>query len=57
MIASEPLHHFVDDYLSFLYETNPSAATFDGVHLHDGMLRFAAHAASATVYPFAVLTP
>jgi len=38
MVASEPLHHFVDDYLSFLYETNPSAATFDGVHLHDDLL-------------------
>jgi len=38
MIASEPLHHFVDDYLSFLYETNPSAATFDGVHLYDDLL-------------------
>ena len=38
MIASEPLHHFVDDYLSFLYETNPSAATLDGVHLHDDLL-------------------
>ena len=38
MIASEPLHHFVDDYLSFLYETSPSAATFDGVHLHDDLL-------------------
>jgi hypothetical protein len=38
MIASEPLHHFVDDYLSFLYETNPSAATFDGIHLHDDLL-------------------
>jgi hypothetical protein len=38
MIASEPLHHFVDDYLSFLYEANPSAATFDGVHLHDDLL-------------------
>jgi hypothetical protein len=38
MIASEPLHHFVDDYLSFLYETSPSSATFDGVHLHDDLL-------------------
>jgi hypothetical protein len=38
MVASEPLHHFVDDYLSFLYETNPSAATFDGVHLYDDLL-------------------
>jgi hypothetical protein len=38
MNASEPLHHFVDDYLSYLYETNPSAATFDGVHLYDDLL-------------------
>ncbi|MCU0251941.1 MAG: DUF885 domain-containing protein [Vicinamibacterales bacterium] len=38
MIASEPLHHFVDDYLSFLYETNPTAATLDGVHQHDDLL-------------------
>ena len=38
MIASEPLHHFVDDYLSYLYETNPSSATFDGVHIHDDLL-------------------
>ena len=33
--TSEPLHHFVDDYLSYLHETNPTSATFDGVHLHD----------------------
>jgi uncharacterized protein (DUF885 family) len=38
MIASEPLHHFVDDYLSHLYESNPSAATFDGVHVNDDLL-------------------
>ena len=38
MIASEPLHHFIDDYLSYLYETNPSAATFDGVHIYDDLL-------------------
>ncbi|HOQ61730.1 MAG TPA: DUF885 family protein, partial [Vicinamibacterales bacterium] len=38
MIASEPLHHFVGDYLSHLYETNPSAATFDGVHAYDDLL-------------------
>ena len=38
MVASEPLHHFVDDYLSFLYETNPTAATFDGGHQHDDLL-------------------
>ncbi|MCX6549516.1 MAG: DUF885 domain-containing protein [Acidobacteria bacterium] len=38
MIASEPLHHFVDDYLSYSYETNPTAATFDGVHQYDDLL-------------------
>ncbi len=38
MIASEPLHHFVDDYLLHLYESNPSAATFDGVHVNDDLL-------------------
>jgi uncharacterized protein (DUF885 family) len=38
MIASEPLHLFVDDYLSYLYESNPTAATFDGIHLYDDLL-------------------
>ena len=38
MIASEPLHHFVDDYVSFLHESNPTAATFDGVHQFDDLL-------------------
>jgi len=38
MIASEPLHHFVDNYLAALYESNPTAATFDGVHLFDDLL-------------------
>ena len=38
MIASEPLHHFVDSYLTALYESNPTAATFDGVHLFDDHL-------------------
>lgn len=38
MIASEPLHHFVGDYLSYLHETNPSAATLDGVHQYDDLL-------------------
>ncbi len=33
--TSEPLHHFVDDYLSYLHETNPTSAAFDGVHVHD----------------------
>lgn len=38
MIASEPLHHFVDDYLYSLRESNPTAATFDGVHQFDDLL-------------------
>jgi uncharacterized protein (DUF885 family) len=38
MIASEPLPHFVDDLLSYLYETHPTHATLDGVHTHDDLL-------------------
>ena len=33
--TSEPLHHFVDDFLGYLYETNPTSAAFDGFHKHD----------------------
>jgi uncharacterized protein (DUF885 family) len=38
MIASEPLPHFVDDLLAYLYETHPTSATLDGVHTHDDLL-------------------
>ena len=38
MFSSEPLLHFVDDYLSCLHERHPTAATFDGVHTHDDLL-------------------
>jgi hypothetical protein len=38
MSSSEPLPHFVDDYLSLLHERHPTAATFDGVHTHDDLL-------------------
>jgi uncharacterized protein (DUF885 family) len=38
MIATEPLCHFIDDYLAFLHETNPTGATLDGVHLFDDHL-------------------
>src|SRR3954463_3039272 len=38
MIASEPLPHFVDDLLAYLYETHPTYATLDGVHTHDDLL-------------------
>src|SRR5579862_6886260 len=38
MIASEPLPHLVDDLLAYLYETHPTYATLDGVHVHDDLL-------------------
>jgi uncharacterized protein (DUF885 family) len=38
MQAAEPLPHFVDDYLAFLYEVHPTGATMDGVHIHDDLL-------------------
>jgi uncharacterized protein (DUF885 family) len=38
MIVSEPLCHFVDDYLLFLHETSPTGATIDGVHQFDDHL-------------------
>src|SRR3954469_8716314 len=38
MYSAEPLPHFVDEYLAYLYEAHPTNATFDGVHLHDDLL-------------------
>src|SRR5215468_6343198 len=38
MNVSEPLSHFVDDLLGYLYETHPTHATLDGVHTHDDLL-------------------
>ena len=38
MHLSEPIPHFVDDYLAYLYEVLPSQASLDGVHLHDDLL-------------------
>jgi hypothetical protein len=38
MAASEPLPHFVDDLLGYLYEAHPTHATLDGVHTHDDLL-------------------
>ncbi len=38
MQSSEPLHHFVDDYLGYLYEACPTSATLDGVHTYDDLL-------------------
>ena len=36
--TSEPLAHFVDEYLAHLHETWPTEAAADGVHLHDDLL-------------------
>lgn len=38
MHAAEPLTHFVDDYVAYLYEARPTNATLDGVHQHDDLL-------------------
>ena len=38
MYPSEPLPHFVDDYLAYLYEVLPTQASLDGFHLHDDLL-------------------
>ncbi len=38
MYSSEPLHHFVDDYLGYLYEACPTSATLDGIHIYDDLL-------------------
>ena len=35
MYTTEPLSHFTDEYLDFLYESLPTAASGDGVHVHD----------------------
>src|SRR5688572_22718533 len=45
MYPSEPLPHFVDDYLAYLYEVLPSQASLDGVHLHDDLLEDLSRAA------------
>ena len=50
MYSAEPLPHFVDEYLSYLYEVHPTSATFDGVHLHDDLLEdFGRHAIDAQI--------
>lgn len=38
MYSAEPLPHFVDEYLAYLHEVQPTNATFDGVHLNDDLL-------------------
>ena len=36
--VSEPLPHFVEEYLAHLYEMYPTSAAADGVHTHDDLL-------------------
>ena len=36
--VSEPLSHFVEEYLAHLYEVYPTAAAADGVHTYDDLL-------------------
>jgi uncharacterized protein (DUF885 family) len=38
MYSSEPLPHFVDNYLRYLQEVHPTVAALDGVHTHDDLL-------------------
>ena len=38
MYSTEPLTNFVDEYLAYLHEIEPSGATFDGVHTYDDLL-------------------
>ena len=35
MYTTEPLSQFADEYLNFLYESSPTAASAEGVHAHD----------------------
>ena len=50
MYSAEPLPHFVDEYLSYLYEVHPTNATFDGVHVHDDLLEdLGRHAVDAQI--------
>ena len=43
--TSEPLAHFVEQYRAYLYETYPTEAAADGVHLHDDLLEDVSRAA------------
>jgi uncharacterized protein (DUF885 family) len=36
--ASEPLTHFVKEYIGYVHETYPTEAASDGVHVHDDLL-------------------
>jgi uncharacterized protein (DUF885 family) len=57
MRPSEPLPHFVEDYLRYLQEVHPTVAALDGVHAHDDLLedlgRAAVEADARTLAGFA----
>ncbi|AMY06851.1 hypothetical protein LuPra_00010 [Luteitalea pratensis] len=38
MRSAETLPHFAADYLAWRHEVQPTAATFDGVHVHDDLI-------------------
>ena len=46
--TSEPLSHFISEYLAYLYETYPTEAAADGVHAHDDLLEDLSRAAIDT---------
>ena len=45
MRSAETLPHFAADYLAWRHEVQPTAATFDGVHVHDDLLEVFSRAA------------
>ena len=45
MHTSEPLSHFIDEYLEFLYQNAPTAASGDGMHARDDRLEDLSRAA------------
>jgi hypothetical protein len=45
MYSAEPLSHFVEQYLAYLYETLPTGAAFEGVHQFDDLLEDPSRAA------------
>lgn len=54
MHVSEPLPHFVDDYLRYLHETAPTGAALDGVHTHDDLLEdFSREAVDSQIHALA----
>ena len=49
--VSEPLSHFVEEHLAYLYEMGPTAAAADGVHTHDDLLEDLSRSAIEQPHP------